>query len=259
MSNNQENYYYSGQGRVLISERGPDGKPLGYREVGNVSALAVSVETSSTPHRESQSGLRTVDKTLVTQVSAGMSMTVESLDRRNLSLAVWGDDRLVEGGDVTEELHTAAPGAIVGLENLGVSNVVVTSEDGQTEYTLDEDYELFNADAGSIKILEDGTSPAEDAEGNPAKIAVSYTFSQHEAVEGLTLAAQPERYIRFEGLNTARDGKPVVVEVFKAGIQPLANLALINDEIAAMEVATDVLRDDKRATGSKFFRERMIQ
>jgi len=61
-------------------------------------------------------------------------------------------------------------------------------------------------------------------------------------------------YGRFEGLNTALDpNSSMVVNAFKIQVQPLAELALISDEVTAMEVEMKVLSDPLQTGTSKFF------
>ena len=86
----------------------------------------------------------------------------------------------------------------------------------------------------------------------------NYDFETHQKVDALTQGSK-ERYLRFEGLNTADGLKPVVVEVFKFVVDPLAAFALISNEIQQFELSGNVLADSLRDTGSKFFKVSLLR
>jgi len=333
------NFYYSGQGVVLIGERGADGKPRNLLPVGNVSALTIAIETSVLEHKESQTGSRGVDLRLTTETKAALNMTMENFISENLKIALRGDVTTEVAGSVTGEMVYVGPGAIGALDKIKVSSVVVSDNTGTTPLTLyvdDQtayDYKV-NADAGSIE-LNDGSVVGHDAlfttgteavtaitAANPAVatitattaqvgdliifdsvtgmteingiaarvtavsgtdvtvdidasgftpytsggtvyhsslgVEVDYNYAAQNLVDALTQGSQ-DRYLRFEGLNTADGNNPVVIEVFKFSTDPLQNLALIGDEVQQFELAGNVLADPLQTTGSKFFKQRMVR
>ncbi len=90
-------------------------------------------------------------------------------------------------------------------------------------------------------------------------LAVDYSYAAQKQVDALTQGMQ-ERYLRFEGLNTADSNNPVIVEVFKFVIDPAQELPLIGDEnIAQFVLQGSVLSDALQSTGSKFFRQRLLR
>lgn len=69
-----------------------------------------------------------------------------------------------------------------------------------------------------------------------------------------------DRYLRFEGLNTLDEFRPVVLDVFKFRLSPTEGYDLITDENAATFVIKGtVLSDALQSTGSKYFRERLLR
>lgn len=80
----------------------------------------------------------------------------------------------------------------------------------------------------------------------------SFNNSIQKRVDALTKGVQ-ELFLRFEGLNTADDNAPVVVEVFKFSTDPLKELDLISDGIQQFVLEGSVLADSIRAEGSKYF------
>lgn len=87
----------------------------------------------------------------------------------------------------------------------------------------------------------------------PAMAVLStFTFADQYQVEALTEGPE-ELFMRFEGLNTADDNAPVVVEVFRFLSDPLKELSLITDTVQAFVRDGTVLADASRPSGSKFF------
>ncbi len=261
--NSVESKYYSGQGIVLIGARNAEGKILGYRNIGNVSGLELSIEVSTLEHKESSTGQRATDKRLTTEQKSTINMTLESLNKENLAMALRGDAAAVAGAAVADEQVTAYLGMTVPLMHMNLDPEVAvvvqgTGAKSATTYVLDHNYTV-NEGAGSINILSAADQTAAGAVASiddAEELEISYTHLGYSKVDAMTQGVK-EYALRFEGLNTAEDNKPVVVEVFKFEADPLQNLALINDEIAQMSVAGSALADLTRTTGSKFFREMM--
>lgn len=89
-------------------------------------------------------------------------------------------------------------------------------------------------------------------------LTVDYTYATQYLVDALTIGTQ-ELYMRFEGLNTADNNKPVVVEVFKFSTDPLKELAMISDGVQQFVLEGNVLADPLQTTGSKFFKTLMLR
>jgi hypothetical protein len=92
----------------------------------------------------------------------------------------------------------------------------------------------------------------------PIALEVDYSYAAQNKVDALTEGAK-DRYLRFEGLNTADDLKPVVVEIFKYQTSPLAELALINEGITGFELEGSALSDPLQPTGSKYFKQTLLR
>jgi hypothetical protein len=252
MATENQSFYFSGQGVVLLGERDAiTGANTGLTPVGNVSALSLTVETTVFQHKESWTGQRGIDLELNQEVNVGVNMTMESIDKDNLALALYGTATAVASGSVTGEVVTAQPGKWVLLANIDVSTVVVNGPGGTPTYVLDTDYKL-NAEAGSIEILTAGSISQDEL------LEIDYAYGDQDNVEAVTSSAAPLRWARFEGLNTADGDKAVVVDIYKLSVQPLAELGLINEELAQMELESRALSDPLRSSGSKYFTVRKI-
>lgn len=247
------NEYYSGQGSILLAEKSPTtGEPMGFIPVGNATALTLGIETSVFQHKESCSGTRGVDKEIVQEIAVNVAMTLESLNKENLALAMYGSSALGTAGTVTDEQTALYLDKWMPLKNIKVSSVIVGDDAvPTTTYTEGTDY-VLNPETGSIKALTGG------AITDGQVVFVDYSYDAYETIEAILSSAAPERWVRFEGLNTANDNKPVVVDIYRMSVKPLAELALINEELAQMVVEGAALSDPTRTTGSKYYTVRKI-
>jgi hypothetical protein len=61
----------------------------------------------------------------------------------------------------------------------------------------------------------------------------------------------PERWVRFEGLNTADSNKEVVIDLYRVAINPTKELSVIGNDLMKFELSGQVLADlTKSASGS---------
>jgi len=276
-----DSYYYSGQGVVLIGGRDVNGRPTGLIPVGNVSDLKITISTGIVEHKDSQDGQRATDKRINSEVKSGLAMTLQSWSSANLTLAVRGTSNVITAGTVASsasESVTAYSGAVSPLKYAMVSavtvsdgTVVLTAWNSTMTSASAWDYQL-NADHGSLQfnstvsglvqgggVLANATFATATPPALPSmSVTVAYDYAAQYNTDSLTTGIQ-ERFMRFEGLNTAEDNQPVVIEVFKFSIDPLKELAMISDTFAQFVLEGSVLRDGLQLTGSKYFRTITLQ
>lgn len=247
--------YYSGQGQIIIAERNPvTGKPFNAYPIGNAPALEITVQTTQVDHKESMSGQRSTDFTLLTEKSASFNVTIESLIPKNLAMSFYGNMADVAAGTVTgEELvnETSANGGLMILAHNQISDLVVTTTGGTpapvaaAAYIVDEEFGTFQWDPTFTPAIE----------GN---VTVAYTYAASERLDALTSVQPPERYVRFHGINTIDDSL-VLVEIPRAQFQPLQSFALITEEVAQVQMTATILPDNTLTDGgSRFYRQTKI-
>lgn len=326
-----QDFYYSGQGVVLLAERNQiTGKPKGFYPVGNVSALAITVEVSTLEHKESHTGQRGTDLRLTTETNVGVNMTMENFISENLAKATRGTSSRKAAGSITSEPILAFPGAVTSLRNVRISSeavkvggvAMVPYTDDTTPYDFRVNREagsiMFNdgavlgldklgivvtgvtvgattgltvannlsigdkvsfrgftgADAAILngveatvvtasssaitvsidttaKVITAGATTFAMWEGMPGE--VDYSHESQYQVDAMTQGAR-EYYLRFEGLNTARENEPVVVEVFRFTPDPTQSLELISDTVQQFALEGSALADNLQLTGSKYFK-----
>lgn len=262
MSFDTVNHYYSGQGVVLLAERDAAGNPKGFSPVGNVSDLKLTLAVSTVEHKESTSGQRATDLRLTTETKCSLSMTMENFIASSLADALRGEDTVVASGVVTDETITGYVGKITSLGHLKVSDVVIATTGG-TPKTLTAypgtggkwDYQL-NAEAGSFLLNPTAANYDKllvtDFTNGKITLTVDYTYAAQVRVDALTTGAK-ELWMRFEGLNTAEDNSPVVIDVFRFLTDPMKELALISDTVQTFTLEGSMLADATKTSGSKFF------
>lgn len=244
-------YYYSGQGRLGIGDRNPDGSYSNLIFVGNVTSLTVSVATTKFEHKESMSGQRAIDLTIVQEKNATFSFTSESLTLELLALGLYGRNSATAAGTVAVEDHTFTKvGSAIPLLYPNVSDVVVTPVAAPgtplvagTDYDVDEGFGTIYPKAGMA----------------PGAYKIAYEYGAFDQIDAFTNATPPERYLRFEGLNTV-NGDLRLIEVPRAAFDPLTDMEFINEELGAGEFNGNVLPDLSIVAegASQFFRERRV-
>ncbi len=93
-----DNYLF-GKGRVYFKSK--DGE--GYIDLGNVPKFGIEVEVEKSEHFSSRSGTRNKDLSVVQEVSAKSSLTLEEASAENLDIAFMGDG-VVSGSQVAGQI-----------------------------------------------------------------------------------------------------------------------------------------------------------
>jgi len=237
--------YFSGQGRVYIGARDSLGNPQGLTYVGNVPELKISLSVETIEHQESVSGQRLTDLQLIKTKKGEFSCTLEELIATNLSLALYGTTTNQTSGTVTAEAlpNPITTGALYLLAKQNVSSVVV-KDSSATPKTLPATQYSVNGKHGSL-VINDATT------GGPytQPFNVDYAYGT-ASVTAMFTQPLPERWVRFEGLNTADSNREVVIDLYRVAINPAKELSVITDDLLKFELSGQVLADTlKSASG----------
>lgn len=230
--------YFSGQGRVYIGARDSAGNPAGLTFVGNVPELKVSLSVETLEHQEAQSGQRLTDLQLIKTKKGEFACTLEELSAGNLALALYGHSTTVAPDTVTGEAlpNPVTAGHLYPLAHQNVSAVQIQDSDSPPKPLPAAQYSV-NAKHGSLVILDATT-------GGPyvEPFTVDYAFGAAQSTAMFTRPL-PERWIRFEGLNTADANREVVIDLYRVAINPAKELSIITDELLKFELSGQVLAD----------------
>lgn len=239
---------YRGQGQVFLARR-INGKPAGLTFVGNVSELVLNPQTEKIEHMESQTGNNSVDKVIERGLKVELTMTTDSMTSDNLARMVFGSTTFEAARTVSAESHLAYPGTNLILNNINISSFTgLTDEGGTVAYVAGTDYEVIDLAAGMIRIIEGG------AITNGSVVEASYSAGTYETVAAF---AKPntEYWLRFNGLNTAEENNPVVIDCFKVRFAPANDVPMINDDdFATYQQSGDCLFDAAQPVGGSLGR-----
>lgn len=237
---------FSGQGKVFVGTRNPDGTPGLLRWLGNVSTFKLTQQEDTVERNESYSGSRSPNRRLTKATKCESQIIFDEFTNDNLALALLGSITTVAAGSaVTDWLAPtgAIVGSVIALPDKNVSAVVVTDSTGTpkplvagTNYSLD-------AVAGTIEILDITTG---GAFLQPLKI--DYTPGAVKVVGAFKTVSQ-EVYLRFNGINTD-DGSRCIVDVFRNRLSPTKERNFISDDYQDFELTGTVLRDATRLSSS---------
>ena len=237
--------YFSGQGRVYIGARDTAGNPQGLAYVGNVPELKVSLSVETLEHQESVSGQRLTDLQLIKTKKGEFACTLEELHPRptcHSRSTVRPPTR--RPGTVTAEVlpNPVTVGMLYILEKPNVSSVVITDSSG-TPLTLPPAQYSVIAKHGSLMFIDVTT-------GGPyvEPFLVDYAYDT-ASITAMFTQPLPERWVRFEGFNTADSNREVVIDLYRVAISPAKELSVITDELLKFELSGQVLADTLKPAG----------
>lgn len=240
-----EKYLY-GQGRVKLAEI-ISNVTQPWVWAGDVSELSLAFEEEKADHKESYSGKKAKVREFTIGTDMTMSATVHQFSGENISRFTRGSVTNDVSGTVTAEvLGTVTAGIEVSLAQIGVSGVVITDSAG-TPATIDASHYSVDANFGNIVF---NTLPTAPAPTMPLKAAYSYAAAEQVAFLN---AEQKQIALRYEGINLAEGGAPVLVELYKVSPGLLQELGLITtgSEVAGMSVEGAVLLDTRKPAGGE--------
>lgn len=238
MNPNTGDYYY-GQGKVFLARRLANGRTGAMRWVGDVSALNVNLTFEQQTTKVSRGGVLLSAKQYKTAQSASISSTWHYFSAENLAL-VLGAAPIVEPFSIKAEDEFPAgiiEGDIYSLPHTTVFYVDIEGLKNDVDYVVDRQW-------GTIEFL---VTPANKS------LLVKYEHLQNQSLPLFT-STPVELSLRYQGVNIAQDDAPVLVELYRLVLEPLATLELINtsNNMPGMEIAAQLLADLSRKNASEF-------
>lgn len=236
---------FMGKGKTYLTVFGQNN----YQRIGNTSkmTLAIEEETKELLDYENAGGGIADSVTRIKGVTAQFS--IHNLNATNLAIAIFGSASAVNAGTVTNEAVTAKKGALVRLQHVSPTSVVVTDSTGSTTYNAGTDYTV----TGAGLIIPD-TSTINDG----STILVDYNYGAQNVIEALTTSGL-EYSIVLDGINEADSGKACVVDLWRVRFSPAKAIDLIADEFGVLDLEAKLLADESQPSGkSKYFRMAFI-
>ena len=233
------------RGTIYLKDAGDPSAAL--LPVGNAEAT-ISQELTEIEQDNFQSlGGKACSVSFVDSVS--IDLTLHCTKPENLAIAFMGTLSHLTGAAVSNELHAVhAKGELIPFNFVhnGTTPIVVTGPSATPTYVAGTDYVVTKA---GIIITEGSTIPV--IGGN---IEVDYTYGNNWKVDAQTVA-QKEFYLVLDGYNVGDDGeKSVILKAWKVKLSPTESFALISGtDFASIEMTGEILRDETKVAGSKFF------
>jgi hypothetical protein len=180
---------------------------------------------------------------------ANIVLKLADLNVVNLARATLSTVSEADAGTVEDQPITLNRGGLIPLPHIVLTNVVL--EVGGTPVTA----------AGNYEVRPEGLFIYENAAGitDGAAATLSYSYAGQAVLEALTTKAA-ELQMRLGGLNEADDGKPVVVDIWRASQGVTQSLGLLTGAFGALDV-TGTLLADQTKTGagiSRYYRTTMV-
>lgn len=238
--------YYFGQGKVYSRVKGSGSGA--WRWWGDVSELTLSATENVLRHQEHYSGNMKTVRSIRISGETTLTATLFQIDNQNLAQIVRGTITDIPAGTVASEtLGTVAAGDIFLLENgFNVSNLEITDSAG-APVTIDPAHYDLDARTGRIEFLNLPTT----APTMPLKASYEYAGASGVVLFNSTVQ---DIEVRYEGVNLAEGGAPVIVELYRVSPGALQSLSLIASDtsaLASMPWTADVLADtSKPSTGA---------
>lgn len=238
---------YIGKGKVFLAKRQDDK----LRFVGNSDKVELSFSEETKEIKDfTQAGGGTANSvSRIDKVEIGLNLF--DFSPENLALAVFGEASQASAGTVVAESHMLYKNRLARLKHSHISRVVV--KDAITDKTYQEgiDFEVLNSGVFVLELgtIEDGT-----------QVIIDYAYGASNVIQALVNSGDEYRFV-FDGLNEARSGKKVVLEVYRVKFTPASSLSFIGDDFGNIEINGTALSDNSKTglTISRFFKVEMEQ
>lgn len=246
-------YLMLGGGKLYIALKNDAGYD-DFKYFGLTNDVKASISTETLEHKNTEDYTEETDYEVVKSKDIKLSFSTDEISQEMLALAFIGEKVVVNqaNANVTDEtIANVKQGYRYNLENINVSNVVVTSEDGNTTYQEGTDYTV-DYGAGAIFIVEGGSI------ANGSTIKVDYTAGaiDYSKVYAAT-KDKIECMLKFVSEPTA--GIRREWTFFKVSLSANGDIFLKSaTDWASINFEGKALKDNTRTTGSKFFEVKEI-
>lgn len=229
--------YFSGNGDVYFAEKNELGRPEGgLVYLGNCKQFTINPQVDRKEHRETSSGLGSIDEIFEDNNRLEVSGTFCNFSPENLDLYLYGKSMTVPAATITAEAQKAYLGRNILTDKPIGSGLTVTDAGGATTYVAGTDYLQRKSNIIYIPNTGSAITDAQDVELN-------YDSPEHRNTTAFT-KLNTNKYFVIDGLNRAGSKQKVRIEIYKTRLDPTAALELINDDFAEYELSGMGLYDN---------------
>lgn len=228
------------QGAINLATR-QNAKPGPLTFVGVADSCEVAFETETVTQVESHTGNRLEVGSLTMSKSGTLSMVLKDWNLHNLALVMYGKELKTTAGSVTAEAVPAGvvAGARIRVDHPFISDVAI--DNNGTPLVEGTDYVVESTNAGIIQFL---TAPS-------AGTTIAYQYVDSNSLSIFT-EPSPERWFLLDGMNTADENAPLVLQLYRVKFNPIENLSLLHNEgFGELPVSGSVLADLEQPVNSE--------
>ena len=210
-----------------------------FRWVGDVSSLKIAFSYEQQITKASRGGQLYQNQRIITGASGSISSTWHNFSVENLALLL-GAQLVDEPFSFNEQFAIPdgiVKGDIIALPHTTVFNVSINGLERDIDYVIDRQF-------GTIEFL---VTP----EVSGLIAVYEHLFNQWLPFFS---AKTQEFYLRFQGVNIAEDSAPVLLELYRVSVDPLAALEMISSgtDIAGMDMTSLIFPDFNQQVESVF-------
>lgn len=235
--------FLSLQGATHLA-RNVDGKAKVLRELGNQTALKLSIESERFEKYETKTGKRqkVFEKTKTRGVM--LEMTLDEQKREDVALAFQATMNSTQAEAITDAniSDILKVGDEIKLDGFNLTAISLTDSTAtpvtamlDTHYAVDEKY-------GTIKIL--------SLDGLTQPLKASYMTGETETTVLFSLPDDAEYYLLFKGVNSTND-KRLALELWRFKPEVQGKMDFINEETGEISINGSALADPKKNADQK--------
>lgn len=245
--------YTLGKGIVYFNRK-KDSVYWGELDLGNCPEFSFNISLEKLEHFSSRGGLRAKDKEVISQISPGVTFTLDEISAENLALLSLGEIEEVTQAVATvtdEQPGGAYKGKMLALANRNIDAASVTVNTAAdvpltegVDWAVDTD--LKDAEIGRVRFLSTYTGDEGDA------VKISYTapetiYNKIKAISDTTI----EGFLRFVSDNPV--GTQQELQIWRVSLTPSGDTAMIGDDWATLSFAGEILKDEAGHPDSPYF------
>lgn len=226
---------FSLQGYIKIGKRLPNGRPGPLFWAGNVPEATLDLSVENATKAESFTGSRGPYGKMKTGQTARFTGTFDEWLVPVLALQLHSRQVNTATGTVTGETFPAdlVEGDQIRLDHPYASDLVLTDNTGTPAVLAPEDFRLVGHNDAVVELLNLGTYEQ--------PFSAAYEYAAYSSLE--FFSEQPEEvYVVGDFVNT-ETGQGVIIDMYRASFDPVANLGLIHAEYGSLPFGADILLD----------------
>jgi len=160
VSPNTDNYTL-GKGVVFFNQKNAAGTYQGELDLGNAPEFSFNIALEKLDHYSSRGGLKAKDKEIISQITPGVTFTLDEINKENLALLTLADTEevtQVAGGVAAEVITVATLGRRLDLANRSLGHYALAYDTGTVIFVVGEVVTGAGGGTGVVLALATGSN-----------------------------------------------------------------------------------------------------